>query len=220
MKHRRTTDHDTGPLDAKRSRSFSRSESGSVLVYIFIAVALLAALTYTFTKNTRSDLSGQMANKISQELYVQANLIRSAVIECTLAYPAGGGDLDSSGTIDTTDNPNTPYPLTPNAALNPGGAAANDYARNMVCVGAPAASRNIFGSTNNQGRFLPPPPGGYTEWSYINDSNGVRIKITAPNSASDINALNKLMAKFSTSQADLNYGGCGATCFTAWIQRL
>ncbi len=89
------------------------AERGSVLIYILIAIALLAALTYSFAKDTSSNINTQLANKTSQELYVQVNLIRSAILECTLAYPSGGGDIDASGVIDATDNPNSPYPLNP-----------------------------------------------------------------------------------------------------------
>jgi hypothetical protein len=196
-----------------------KAEKGSILFYIFLAVALMAVLTYTFTKDGRNSESSQLAIRTAQELYVQTNLIRSAIVECTLSYPGGGGDLNADNVIDATDNPNTPYPLNPTAALNPGGPAGTDQVRNLVCVGAPAATRNIFGNVSNQGRFLPPVPAGYGEWLYINDASGVRIKIIAPTTATDVGALSRLMAKFSTCQSDLNYGSCGTSCFTAWIQR-
>lgn len=196
-----------------------RAEKGSVLFYIFLAMGLLAALTFSFTRNNRENITTQNAHRISEELFSQINVIRSAVVECTLEYPEGGGDLDGSGVIDATDNPNNPYPVNPSDPNNPHGVAANDQARNLSCTGAPASEANIFQGANNKGRLLPPIPTDFSEWTYINDANGVRLQTTAPNDAAGIGALTRLMSKFSTCQADLNYGGCGARCFTAWVKR-
>lgn len=199
------------------------SESGNVLFYIFLAVGLLAALSYAFTKDSRQSMTAQNAGRAADTLYIQANLIRSAISECALHYPAGGGDLDASGVVDTTDDPNTPYPVVPSSALNPFGVAADDKVKNVTCTGAPGApvttEATIFQGSNTQGRFLAPPPAGYSEWVYLNDVNGVYIQITAPNDASNIDALNRLLARYDTCQADLNYGACGARCFTVWIKR-
>lgn len=198
-------------------------ERGSVLFYIFLAMGLLAALTFSFTKNSRENIVTQNAHRVSEELFSQLNVIRSAIMECALEYPEGGGDLDGSGVIDATDNPNNPYPVNPSNLNNPHGVAVNDQVRNLSCTGAPATEANIFQGANNKGRMLQPIPGGFSEWVYINDANGVRITTTGSTTAANIDALDRLMRKFSTCQADLNYdsgsGGCGARCFTAWVKR-
>lgn len=204
---------------ARDSAQKNISEKGSILFYIFLAMGLLAALTFSFTRNSRENITTQNAHRMSEELFSQINVIRSAVVECALEYPEGGGDLDGSGIIDATDNPNNPYPVNPSDVNNPHGAAANDQARNLSCTGAPAAAANIFQGANNKGRVLQPIPSGFSEWIYINDAAGVRVQTTAGNDAAGIDALNRLMNRFSTCQADLNYGGCGARCFTAWILR-
>lgn len=206
-------------LLSNKALAARNSQKGSVLLYIFIAVGLLAALTYSFIGDSRDGMSTQNAVKTAQELYAQSNLIRSAIIECTLLYPAGGGDLDASGTIDSSDNPNTPYPVVPSSALNPEGAQADDSVKYVSCTGAPSGKRNMFQGTNNQGRILPPPPGGFSNWEYVNDSDGVRIQINAPNTSLGIATLDRLMEKFETCQADIDYDGCGSDCFTAWIVR-
>ena len=214
-----------GPLFRKRLSCFlKKGEAGNVLLYVFLAVGLLAALTYAFAKDSRENFSSQMAVRTAEELFVQVNLIRSSVHQCEIEFPNGGGDLNADGVIDTNDNPNNPYPINPSSPLNPAApagiaAAANNMVKNLTCVGAPAAEANMFQGANNQGRFLPPPPSSFTDWVYANDSRGVYIQITASNDASAINALNRLMSKFGTCQADLNYNGCGARCFTAWIVR-
>jgi hypothetical protein len=197
-----------------------------VLFYIFLAVGLLAALSYAFTKDSRQSMTAQNAGRAADTLYIQANLIRSAISECALHYAAfragtaDNGDLDASGVVDTTDNPNIPYPIVPSSALNPFGVEADNKVKHVTCTGAPSASEStIFQGSNTQGRFLAPPPAGYSEWVYLNDVNGVYIQITAPNDASNIDALNRLLARYDTCQADLNYGACGARCFTVWIKR-
>ncbi len=205
----------------KRSFRFCGNERGSVLFYIFLAVGLLAAVTYAFVKDSRQGVTTQNAYRIAEELQQQIQMIRAGVQECVLEYPGGGGDLDASGVVDDTDNPNTPYPLDPSNALNPGGAAANDQVRNLQCVGAPDATRwNIFQGANNQGRNLAPIPSGFSEWTYTNDADGVYIQTTAPQDASSIDALNRLLAKYESCQAELNYGACGARCLTVWIKRV
>lgn len=206
---------------ALRSLSGQRgkSERGSVLFYIFLAIGLLGALTYSFVKDSRQNTTSQISYKSAEELYVQANVIRAAIMECAIEYPSGGGDLDADGDIDATDNPNNPYPVNPSNANNPHGVAANNNVRNLSCTGAPAGRANIFQGANNKGRLLPPPPPDFGEWTYINDANGVRIQITGNATAGATDALTRLMTRFVSCQADLNYGACGARCFTAWIQR-
>lgn len=203
--------------------SFIPEESGSVLFYIFLAMGLLAALTFSFTKNSRENASTQTAHRMSEEIFSQINVIRAAVTECTIEYPEGGGDLNGDGFINTTDNPNTPYPVNPSDANNPHGAAASDEVRNLSCTGAPAAEANIFQGANNKGRVLPPIPSGFSEWLYINDADGVSIQTVGPATAGAEDALARVMRKFATCQADLNYdrgtGGCGSRCLTVWIKR-
>jgi len=204
-------------------------QSGNVLFYIFLAVGLLGALTYAFVKDSRENFAAQTAVSIAEAIFVQSNLIRSGIQQCAMEFPQGGGDMNGSGVIDTADNQNNPYPINPNSVLNttrvvngvvdPIAAAPDNKAKYLTCVGAPSAEANMFQGTNNQGRFLPPPPAGFTEWVYANDTNGVYLQITAPSDAASVNALNRIMTKFATCQADLDYGSCGARCFTVWVLR-
>jgi hypothetical protein len=165
-------------------------------------------------------VSSQLSNKTAQELYVQANLIRSAITECTLAYPGGGGDLDGNGTVDAADNPNTPFPLNPSGALNnalaPATTFSNDNARNLGCIVSSSAKKLIFQGSGSQGRFLPPPPPGYSEWNYANDASGVRITITAPASATDATAMAKLLSRFDVATCQASFA---ANVFTVWLQK-
>lgn len=210
-------------------RSFFAGNKGSVLFYIFIAVGLLAALSYSFVKDSRQNVNSQLSYRAAEELFVQLNVIRSAIMECALEFPGGAGDVDLDGDIDTTDNPNNPYPLhssNVNITRAPAGcvttssatgcitAAANDYARSLMCTGAPIGRTNIFQGANNKGRVLPPPPTGFGEWVYYNNASGVYVTIDA-STAPAIDALNRLASKFATCQAEM----ADTDTFRAWVQR-
>ena len=206
---------------ASRRRFDHTCQQGSAIIYVFVAIGLLAALTYSFVKDSGQSVVAQSAHRTSEDLYIQASTIRAAIVECAVQYPNGGGDMDGDGDIDSTDNPNNPYPVLPTYANNPHGVAADNTVRNLSCTGAPAAEANIFQGTNNKGRFLPPATSGFGEWVYGNDADGVYIRVTATAaSAITVNALDRVMARFSACQADLDFGGCGAACLTIWVQRL
>jgi hypothetical protein len=158
-----------------------KKSAGNALLYVFVAVGLLGALTYSFVQSNRESYTVQDAIRIAQEMYVQTNLIKASILQCTVEYPEGGGDMDGDGSIDTDDNSNTPFPLEPSDALNddaPAGCtttgdaagcvtqALDDYVRSLACVGAPIGSAHMFNGAGNSGAFLPPPPKGFGEWEY------------------------------------------------------
>ena len=196
------------------------TEKGNVLFYVFLALGLLAALTYSFVNTSRDNVTSQGAYRTAEKLYSQVSLIRSAIVQCSLEYPGGGGDLNGDGVINSSDNPNNPYPVDPTDANNPFGAAANDQVSNVTCTGAPSGQEVLFGSSaNGTARFLPAQVTGFSNWVYINDSNGVRIQTIAPSTAEGLAAITRLQAKFGNCEADINYNSCGTYCFDAWISR-
>lgn len=241
----RSATNKTGEPSPKGRLSFfsdTRRQRGNALMYVFLAVALLGALSYAMVKDSGESQSVGSSVRFSEELAAQINMIKAAVTQCALEYPGGGGDMSNDGVVDDDDNPNNPYPIKPSLALilrapagctttaNAAGclsAAGDDYVRHLACVGAPIGQTNMFEGANNQGRFLPPPPGGFSEWTYVNDTSGspaphgkgVYIQITAPDNATGAQTLTRLLAKFATDQADIDYDSCGARCFTAWIVR-
>jgi len=196
-------------LNQFRGRSLVQDQSGSALTIIFMAIGLLAALTFAFVESGQQSTVTQNVFKLSEELNSQARVIQSAVQECILEYPGGG---------DPMNNPNQPFPLDPSDVNNPNGAAGNDNVENLQCPGAPTARANLF--TGTGARFLPPPPSGFNAWTFTNDTDGVRFQIIAP--VVDVtvtNVMTQLDNKFSSCEADVNYAGCGAGCFTIWIKR-
>ncbi len=89
----------------------------------------------------------------------------------------------------------------------------------MQCPGAPSGERTIFEGAGTVGRFLPPPPSGFGQWDYINDTDGVYITINGNAEASIDQALAKVLNKYETCEAELNKDSCGAQCLTIWLRR-
>lgn len=71
------------------------TQAGNVLFYIFLCVALLGALTMALTGGGGEQASASGAFRMSEEIKVQAQGIRAAVMECILvqnaAYPVQPG---------------------------------------------------------------------------------------------------------------------------------
>lgn len=204
-----------------------KQESGSALVYILIAIALLAALTATFMDSSSQQTSSQNTFSAVTEINSQINVIRSAIQECVMTYPAG-----DSGLVGTL---NTPYPVAPSSSYL-ASPAANDALSGIRCPGNPGNSNNhapIFGGTS--GKFLPPAPKLFNGWVYYSGVDGVYI-VTATNATDAYlqTALSKLDDQFSECEADIinasagsinltsaggsgPYCGIGYYCFRVWI---
>jgi len=217
----KTTLQDGGSFLSIKSLSLTSRQSGSVIFYIFLAVGLLGYLTFSLTKNSRTNTVAQSAFRMTEDLTIQANAIKVAVLECVGDYPGGGGDLDGNGSIEAADNDNPPYPLSPSDPNNPSGGAGagNNDVRDLECPGAPDGQRAIYDGVGTTGRFLAPPKNGFGEWEYFNDADGVRLKLVGGEDASTIQALNAIDAKHATCQVDVDYGSCGSGCLTMWLIR-
>ena len=208
-------------------------ERGNALLYVLLAVGLMAALTYAYVQDNHDSYASQSSVQIAESLFSQVNMIKGAIVQCALEYPMGGGYVNGNGLsnqiITAADNYNNPYPLAPsnplitnattNGCAGVGGAgcvavAGNNNVRNLTCIGAPIAAAYMFQGANNQGRFLPPPTSGFSEWTYGNDSTGVYIQITSSGDAAGVNALSRLANQFSPGQYTYTTGGL---TFTAWI---
>ncbi len=196
-------------------------EKGGAIFYILLAIVMLAMLTFAFTDGGSLNTSKQNAYKISEQLYTQFNNINAAVMGCILEYPEGGGDLNGDTNIDALDNPNRPYPLTPTNANNPGGAAANDQARNMKC---PGSGSSIFQGSGTIGSYLSPPPAEFSEWEYFNvaggaPNGGVYVRIIGGNNPTASEVVELLQLKFDSSQITIDHNSCGTNCIVIWIKR-
>ncbi len=207
------------------------TERGSALIYILIAIALLAALTATFMDSSSQQTSSQNTFDTVTDLNSQVNFIRSTIQECALTYPSG--DTSASVVLE-----NAPYPLNPLSSYlsvtTP--VTTTNNVSGLRCPGNPGNSNAhtaIFGGAS--GKFLPPKPKLFTDWSYYNGVDGVFFYTsTTYKDAYLKTALDKLDDQFSECEADVitdTTGGftmvsspqtspvCpqGSMCFRVWI---
>lgn len=208
------------------------SQRGSALIYILIAIALLAALTATFMDSSSQQTSSQNTFNTVTDLNSQINFIRSAIQECVLTYPDGAADL-----VGVSSNP--PYPINPTSTYfsAPAAPSANNNAVNVRCPGNPQGHVKqhavIFGGSS--GKFLPPIPRLFNDWSYWNSVDGVFF-FTSTNKTDAFltTALTRLDEQFSECEADVinnsasgsalnitTSGGSGPTCpANSWCFRI
>ena len=197
-----------------------KHQKGSALVYILIAIALLAALTATFMDSSSQQTSSQNTFNTVTDLKSQINLIRSSVQECVLTYPEGDAGPDGNTGLRSPVTPNYSYPINPSSAYftAPATPAADDGVENIRCPGNPGNSKlhaSIFGGTS--GKFLPPAPSLFQNWTYYSGVDGVFFFIstnkTDPYLAA---ALEKLDDQFSECEADIinNSAGSGGMDLT------
>lgn len=190
---------------------WKEGEAGSALVYILIAIALLAALTVTFMEPSSQQTSSQNVFKTMTEVESQANVIRSAIQECVLAYPKGDSTIITSGVGMTDEGARKNFPINPNsdhyASATPG-KSGDRLVKNIRCPGNnPGAAdvadhEPIFGGTG--GKFLPPKPDLFSDWEYYNGNDGVFFwTSTSKTDEFLVTALSKLDDKFAECEADV-----------------
>lgn len=199
-------------------------ENGSVLFYIFIAIGLLGALTLSLVDSGRDGVTTQRAQQITEQLYSQANAIRTVIMGCIHAHP-NAIDLDGDGDVDADDNVSPPYPLNPNDSNNPDGAGPDNRAINMQCPGAPAGQYYLFLQdgvipTNSP---IPDPPNGISEWFYTNADESGNRNVYIYNSYSDsdqviANAVERVRARYSACETSTDTSG-STVYFKIYLKR-
>lgn len=185
-----------------------RQQNGSALIYILIAVALLAALTVSLMEPAGQQAQSQNATNIYTEIDGQIGFISSSISECVLTHPNQDSELT------TTEQQNAPYPINPSdpyfdsQSATPG-TDPDDTVQYIRCPGNPGGTgpnnqnhARIFGGTS--GKFLPPAPALFDDWTYYNGADGVAIMVSSTKSDSYIeSALLRLDQKFSKCEAEV-----------------
>jgi len=181
---------------------------GSALIYILIAVALLAALTVSLMEPSSQQGQSQSSSNMITEISGQISFINSGISECILAHP----NQDSELTV--TQQKNAPYPINPadpyfnTQAADPLSDPDNST-KYIRCPGNPGGNGSnnqdharIFGGTS--GKFMPPPPAMFTDWTYYNGADGIYIMTTTTKTDPFItSAMAKLDAKFSKCESEV-----------------
>lgn len=156
---------------------------GFALALLMGIIALLAAVAVAVTQASRSGMQQVQAVGDIQNLYVQAQLIRTKILKCSFDHPAG-----NNGSGFRLSLPAAPSADTAVSAL--------------TCPGAPAGQTALWVGTDAV--WLPNPPANFSGgWSYRNDGTSARIFIQA-NDASGLPALSALATRFSASEAAVN----------------
>ena len=211
----------------------TKFQTGSALVYILIAIALLALLTATFMDSSSQQTTSQSTVNTVTELNSQISLIRSSIQECILTYSEGAADL--AGTS------NVPYPINPTSTYftAPASPAANNNVGNIKCPGNPQGNVKLHGTMfgGNSGKFMPPAPKLFSDWTYYNGVDGVFFYAsTNKTDAFLLTSMTKLDDQYSECEADvinniaggsaLNITSQGASgpncpalsyCFRVWV---
>lgn len=184
------------------------NDRGSALIYILIAIALLAALTVSLMEPSGQQAQSQSGTNLVTEISSQTSFISSAVSECILSHP----DQDSE--LTNTQQKNAPYPINPSDPYFNSQSAdplsdPDDKVKWIRCPGNPGgtASNNqdharIFGGAS--GKFLPPAPALFTDWTYYNGADGVFIMTTTNKTDPFItSSIAKLDAKYSHCESEV-----------------
>jgi hypothetical protein len=193
-----------GPLTTRPS-----ADAGIAIGPILFVIALLGIIAAVIAAGSDGFGTATIADRIYNDVYSQANLIRTKINECNIKY----------GTNENGDG----FPPSNNMSTG-------DLACSLVCLGDPANSEsgndcegNAMTSQNLwygiRPTTLPPPSAGMGPWSYINDGAAggrcIWAQPTTPNSSIG-EGLTHAATKFSSQEIVFN--GSGTTQrFVIWI---
>lgn len=172
--------------------------AGIAIGPILFVLAMIGILATVFASGSGGSLgSAGIADRITNDVVSQANLIRSKISECQMQYLVNG-DITPGGACD-----NDPYPCSDqtNGSLVSSLTCPNDPldggAEPSLWMGLRVAS-------------LPPPTKGFNEWMYINAGEaGGRCIWTAPTggtSGAVVDGLTRAATKFTGQEVSYDPG--------------
>ncbi|MDR3425651.1 MAG: hypothetical protein P4M13_11370 [Alphaproteobacteria bacterium] len=162
--------------------------AGIAIGPILFIIALLAVLAAVMAAGNGDFQVAGNADRITDDIAAQANLIRNTINQCNLQYSLAV----STGSVAPTSDP---YPATP----------ASGLVASLLCDPTGGAPLWNSGTSNI---LMPQPTNGFNPWSYIDSgTTGGRCIWTTPTSSdpkgssSIVSGLTRAAAKFNASTA-------------------
>ncbi len=189
------------------------ASAGIAIGPILFVIALLGILASVIAAGTGDFGVAGVSDRVYNDIYSQANLIRTKISECNLKWGTSNGNGDG---WPATTNTSTGAPVCslecsgdPSTATSGTDCAGNSVTRQNLWSGIRAA-------------LLPPPTSGFNQWYYVNDAanGGGRCIWTRPNvsnpSSGVVAGLTKAATKFSSQEVVYNPSGTTQN-FVIWI---
>jgi len=203
------------------------AQKGSVLVYIMISIFLAGVLIMSLTDGPSRNARTQQLDETGMLLTADLGLIEATINDCVLVYP-NPIDRDGDNDMDTTDNPNAPYPLIYDSTT--GYATTGDIAKSvcpavqpypLVPTAAASTQQLLFSAQRGRSFRLLGDTATYTTTLTTDTTEGVYIKVVRT-SASPIwnEAISRINSRYATCKvATDTAGGCANGCIYYWIRR-
>ncbi len=193
--------------------------AGIAIGPILFVLAILALLAAVMASGGNDFQVAGGADRISNDIVAQANLIRSTINQCNMQYTIS----ISTQSIEPAANGDY-YPSPSGATL----------VANLVCNplwGSSATTPTLWNDTVLGNKLLPPPTTNFYPWKYIDDfaNGGGRCFWTAPSTTNPLNSstvtsgLARAASKFnsassfSTATEVLYDPGSTSQKFVVWI---
>jgi hypothetical protein len=168
--------------------------------------------------------AGTDKNAMTTQLDEIANFTRtdilaaeSAVQDCAVQYPAAT-DVDGDGDIDTTDNPNSPFPVYGDGTS---GGTTGDEIQDVLCPNAPGHPR-LFKGVKGRG-FRQFDNTNYVVTYINNTTEGAFIRIRRTSSdplwTEAISRLDGMFSECKAADVTAADGTCDYGCFYYWFRR-
>jgi len=185
------------------------SDSGIAIGPILFVIALLGILAAVIAAGTGDFSTASITDRVYNDIYSQANLIRTKINECNLKY---GTNNNGDGWPASDQTNGTPV-CALQCAGDPGTAESG-----TDCQGNPMTEQNLWNGMRPA--LLPPPTNGFNQWYYMNDSAGggrcIWIHPSSTASSGIIAGLVKAATRFSSQEVTYNSGGTSQN-FVIWI---
>ncbi|MCK4945679.1 MAG: hypothetical protein KAI61_02680 [Alphaproteobacteria bacterium] len=206
-----------------------KRQKGSVIIYALMTIFLVGLLITSLSQGPKKNASSVQLDKLTLFLQQDIKSVHTAISECFQMYPASI-DVDGSGVIDATDNPNAPFPLyCADATCALSGLTSDGVSgttgtpiANIGCPGAPDGQRVIFNRNVGNNFKLLGDTTTYTAKYFTDGTEGVYLRITRVDS-DDLweESISRLNGKYSACSAAAITGAapCANGCFYYWIVR-